>query len=161
MSNNSKTVVSAVVLVVLILGGLYWLKTHPGFFKRTPEVSKDNVLITKIDLTEATSTARVPKNLPSGLPIETAIVTESYTQDYYDRGVKLTGYTYTTTKSPKEVTALYKAYMNTNGYQILVEKVEDAKPSIIQGTKGRVELMVVSSVEGDHTNVQLTFTEKK
>ena len=157
MNSQLKTLLSILLLIIIIAGGVYlWKMRVPS----APQISKDNVEVTKTDLTTAVGNDRVPVGFPLGFPIETENVTESYTQDYVERGVTLYGFTYTSIKTPADVLASYKAYLEKNEATIEEEKL-DPKASYLKATLVGGELLVTASAQGEGTTVQVVYTDKK
>lgn len=159
MSKESKSIFVALLVVAVIVLGVYLWKKGGG----QGEVSRENVEVSKIDLSVAQGQDRVPGGFPAGLPLETENVSESYTQDYVDRGVVLYGFTYKTEKTATEVLASYKLYIEDNQYviQSADERLDNARPSFIQARSGDDELLVTVNPNNGETTVQVVYTQKK
>lgn len=156
MSTESRSILSALVVVAIIVGGVYWWK------ERAPDepaqnISRDNVEVE--NFLAHTGAGRVPGGLPAGLPLETENVRESLSQNYVEKGVILSSYAYITSKTPAEVLASYKVYFNDNGF-IIGEEAELKGVSFIRARKTVDDILIMVSEKGAEVEVKISYTDR-
>lgn len=107
--------------------------------------------------------ARVPAAIPKDLPLETTNVSESYTMNYLDQNLTLSGYTYMTDKKPQDVYNLYVTYLLNNKYTFRLTPPENKQPGVldINTMKDHDDLSVFISPNAGGSAVKIVFTDRK
>ena len=154
-----------VVAVVVVVGALVLANVK----KKDKEVAKiqgtqnspEGVKVSHVDLAKAsTPKEKIPQGLPSGIPLETNNVRESYSAEYQDLNAIQYTVVFTTNSSVAEKFQEYVTYMKSQGYQI-THQDKDAAVKYVYGSKDNDDLSVVISRQGESTQVQLTYLDRQ
>lgn len=161
-SSNKKVILLVVLFVILLVVAFLM---QPGKKKeQANENTKENVLLTRVDLTTATGENKLPSGFPEDIPIETVGITNSYKAVFPDRGITgrgITEYTvsFISSKSKGEVYDMYEKFMVDSGYKFLPENQSKEK-GILYGRNDSGDLSVFISEENSKTAVGVTLLKQ-
>ena len=145
-NKSNKNVVILVIAVIVLVAIAYFLtKGYSSQRQNTvapqegPQITKENVVVKNTNLGAAgTAESKLPEGFPSGIPVETAGVMESYSAVYQDRGLTQYAVSFTTDKSVVAVFGEYDLYMKINKEWHLKNKMP-SKPTLEDRLKWHLE----------------------
>ncbi len=126
--------------------------------------TKENMVLTRVDLATATGQNTLPDGFPKEIPVETANITDGHKVVFPDRGVTgrgITEYTieFISSKSKGEVYDMYEAFMPASGYRF-GEGNRSKEKGILYGRSNSGDLSIVISEKDGKTNVHLTVLKQ-
>ncbi len=163
-ASTHKAWISLLILVIFLAVVSFLLYRNSTAYKlKHIKNTVENVSTDKIDLTRTQGMARVPAAIPKDLPLETTNVSESYTMNYLDQNLTLSGYTYMTDKKPQDVYNLYVTYLLNNKYTFRLTPPENKQPGVldINTMKDHDDLSVFISPNAGGSAVKIVFTDRK
>jgi len=166
-NKSNKNVVILVIAVIVLVAIAYFLtKGYSSQRQNTvapqegPQITKENVVVKNTNLGAAgTAESKLPEGFPSGIPVETAGVMESYSAVYQDRGLTQYAVSFTTDKSVVAVFGEYDLYMKNAGYAFGPEGRDEAR-YFLYGTKNNDDMSVAISSREGQTFVQIGFLDR-
>ncbi len=156
--SSSKQVFALVLVFVFLLAVSVFMAMN---MQSKKIITKENVQVKNTDLKSVTNEAdKLPSGFPSFIPVETAQTTESYTMNFPDR--KLTQYTvnFTTSKTLDQKYKEYSDFMNANGF-VLKPGTDSAMTKTLFASKNNDDLLVVLSMVGKETTVQIAYVDRQ
>lgn len=164
VQNSHKTLIYSIIALVILLVVVVFLATiskkSPNGKIDKPEVTKENVVVSKVDLNSASGKDKLPQGFPTFIPVETSDAFESYSASYPER--KLTQYTvsYKTSKSVADKYDEYLSFMTKNGFTFTRDG-QNKVAGTLYGTKNGDDLLVVVSKSDDKTSVQISYLDRQ
>lgn len=163
VQNSHKTLIYSAIALIIVLLVVVFLATiskkSPSNTQK-PEVTKENVLVNKVDLNSTSDKEKLPQGFPAFIPVETKDAFESYSASYPER--KITQYTvsYKTSKTVSEKYDEYLSFMTKNGFTFSNDG-QNKETGTLYGTKNGDDLLVVVSKSEDKTSVQISYLDRQ
>jgi hypothetical protein len=164
-----RLVLPALLLVIILVGGYLWLKSHhpvtstltPSSTETTDSDNQGTVPVVEITNSAVTSNGNsvLPTGFPSSIPVESANIKESYKADYTAHGLTQYTVTYISNKSADAVWQIYSEYLNSNGYTVNEANTSEKNGTII-GNKGDDEIDVAITTLDSGSYVQVGYLTK-
>ena len=160
--SKSKKSLLILVILLLLIGAAYMLTAGDFSFlsKKSVKNDKTGVEVKYVQLDQAkTDAEKLPQGFPEGIPVEAAVVTESYAAKYQDPPATQYTVTFRTSKSVEAKYKEYVDYLTAEGYQIS-EGDKNAPVKTLQATKANDDFLAVISKLGSSTQVQVGFLDR-
>jgi hypothetical protein len=155
--NKTRVVLTALLILLVAIGGYLWLTKgtyHPKFTTEVGE--KQKVLVERSQPIDG-DTVDLPTEFPAGIPVEADNVFESYKSDYQGKHVMQYTVSYTSSKSADELWTIYDKYMKSAKYDTANPATSKDKGTIY-GLLDNKGLAVTIASNGDKTNtVRLNY----
>ena len=156
-------IISAVIIIILILGLSYVLYTnYKPAVERSPmsDNTKDTSEVVMVENTPMVNgVLSAPTGFPQEIPLESGAIIESATTKYPGGIATQLSASYKSSKTLAQKYTEYKNYMTAAGYQI-TESGNGSTLKAIFGTDSNVNLSVVISSSIDGTLVQISYLLK-
>lgn len=160
MQSNKTSLVSILILLILIVGAVFWFKKY---YKNDGNFH-EKVVESPVDLSKATKPEeKIPASFPKDIPLQLNEVIESTTLNYPERGVTVSIISFKTFRSNAELFSTYKVYFTNAGY-VLQNSNTGEKLGTIFGDKdgNNLGVMIGLNVESDGQRiVKLVYTQNK
>lgn len=155
--NKNLQTISAVVIVLLVLGAGYFLFQK---YKTPADIGNQEPMVVVVENTQMINgVIAAPAGFPQDIPFEKGHILESAVTRYPEQNAKQLSVSYQSPKTVAQKYAEYKNYMGQAGYTI-TEGDPNAPVRAIFGTKTDANLSVVISNPDDITLVQLSYLLK-
>jgi hypothetical protein len=157
MKKIHKKLLILVAILVLIDFGIFW------FLSRVPKDSKENVLVTKIDLSSEDKLKDISSRFPIPILNKSESLIDGYVMDYKDKGVVITGVSYFSEKTVSDIHFEYTELLKKKGFTINEKETSSIK-GLIYASKDQNNLDVVidrNVIVDKKIKVQLVYTEIK
>lgn len=154
---NKRLILTLAVFLILVAGSYTWYTKHFPF--KAP-ITKDNVTLTKSDFRNATGTNKFPTDFPKDIPADLSNISQSYSLNYVDDKVTLSGFIYTTNQSKNDLFNSYLQYVNKKNY-IVTSKSNGTDGAYIVGKKDGDILSIKITEQNRNSTVTLGYTDKQ
>ncbi|MFH0712656.1 MAG: hypothetical protein V2A55_02285 [Candidatus Jorgensenbacteria bacterium] len=146
-----------VVVVVLVIVGYVWYLVSGGpapkdFTEAVPGGAK----ITRVDLTASDPGTKLPPGFPEGVPVEQTI-TESLRRVYEEYGIVQYAVNSVSDRSFETIWQEYVSFFDSAGY---VVKTSDKDNQVMEGIRGDNELTIYILPRDSKSFVTLYYVEK-
>jgi hypothetical protein len=155
MQRYKNLAVLLLVLLIVIAGGTVLYKK---LYKKP--ITKENVVVTTAENTDAEGVNKILKLFPEGLPFDSERVVESFSSDYADHSVVQSGVSYLSGKEKSELYEEYQIYLIENHF-VIDATSNNADQGTLIGTKDNDDLSVAISENNGVRIVRLAFTDRK
>jgi hypothetical protein len=157
--NENRIIIPALLLVLVLVGGYMYFNSRLSLNTFVPQSAETGKVEVNNLLTTHDETKTAPSAYPANFPIEKANITESYSVEYKDQGVKQDSVSYTSTATKDVLWKTYSDYFTANGFTIDTNATNKTN-GVMSAAKEKQIISMVISTHGKVSLVQINIINK-